>query len=380
MSGLEIFLFTQIKCAKNSVQYQRAKYATENHDVCFLTRRGVCDDIAADAVRVEQSGESLLYRFLFPFWLAWGVWKISRQHDVSRVHTNHSPQTLLAGFILQQVGFVWVADIYDSPHITLDLTEEATGYGRVAANWYNRTLVRVAEYALSQADLVVVAMVPDILDRYGVKPDDENVFPVTNGVSLELTRNDRTEAEPDSFTLVYVGPVGRVRALDVVFDALRLLEGTVSDVDLRLVGGVRDETWLQDATPELDGVDITATGRVPHTEALAEIDRGDAGLCPLSISVENYRAAYPIKIFEYMAMGVPPIATRTDGTATILDDGETGLLVPPDDAEAMADAIERLYDDPDDRARIGTNAASAVEDYDWDSINRRIWERIDAVR
>lgn len=374
-----VFLFTQVKCAKNSTQYRRAQYATERYDVYFLTRRTVCDDIAEEAFSVESSGEGIFYRFFFPLWLVWRVLLLEREHSVEYVHTNFSPQPLLAGYLLQHFGHVWVADIYDSPHISLDL-EVAPGHpGRIGAYLYNRTLVMLVERTLSAADLLVVAMVPDVLERYGVHPDDENVVRVTNGVALDETRKARSSPKSDQFTLVYVGPVRKVRGLNTVFDALREVDSSVRNVELRLVGEVNDESWMSRAIPDLENVKISVFGYVPHDEALAEIERSTVGLCPLSLTIENYSAAYPIKVFEYMALGKPTIATWTKGTETVLSDGETGLLVPPDDGEAMADAILALYDNPDLRARLGANASEAVERYDWDRINHRVWRRIDAL-
>lgn len=374
-----VFLFTQVVCARNTTQYRRARYACERHDVCFLTRGSVCDDIADEALSVDSSGESALYRFFFPLWLVWKVLLLERDHSVEYVHSNFSPQPLLAGYILQRFGHVWVADIYDSPHISIDLEGTPDRPGRVVAHLYNRVLVATVERILTTADLLVVAMVPDVLERYGVHPDDENVVRVTNGVAIDETRKARSSRRSDRFTLVYVGPVRKVRGLGTVFDALRKVDSSVRNVELRLVGEVDDESWTSRAIPDLENVEVSLLGRVPHDEALAEIDRSTVGLCPLSLTVENYGAAYPIKVFEYMALGKPTIATRTKGTETVLSDGETGLLVPPDDSEAMADAILELYDDPDLRARLGANASGAVEQYDWDGINRRVWTRIDAL-
>ena len=65
-------------------------------------------------------------------------------------------------------------------------------------------------------------------------------------------------------------------------------------------------------------------------------------------------------ILEAMAAGLPVIATRVGGIPELVADGETGLLVPPDDASQLAAAIERLAADPELRARQGAGGAARV--------------------
>jgi glycosyltransferase involved in cell wall biosynthesis len=66
-------------------------------------------------------------------------------------------------------------------------------------------------------------------------------------------------------------------------------------------------------------------------------------------------------LLEAMAMGKPVVVSATDGQRDIVDDGETGVLVPPGDPTALREAIRRLLDDPRERARLGRNARRAVE-------------------
>jgi len=69
----------------------------------------------------------------------------------------------------------------------------------------------------------------------------------------------------------------------------------------------------------------------------------------------------PITLLEAMACGAAPVATAVDGSAEAIVDGESGLLVPPGDPQAMAAAIGRLLDDPALRARLSVGARARVE-------------------
>ena len=75
---------------------------------------------------------------------------------------------------------------------------------------------------------------------------------------------------------------------------------------------------------------------------------------------------------EAMAAGRPVVASRSGGLADIIADGETGVLVPPGDPAALADAIARLIEDPDTRARMGAAGRRRAEQgYDWDVVIER---------
>jgi starch synthase len=73
-----------------------------------------------------------------------------------------------------------------------------------------------------------------------------------------------------------------------------------------------------------------------------------------------------------MACGKPVIASRVGGLAEIVDDGQTGLLVEPDNVEQLAKAIIRLLQDESLRSRLGDNARRKVEsDFNWVNVARR---------
>ena len=86
-------------------------------------------------------------------------------------------------------------------------------------------------------------------------------------------------------------------------------------------------------------------------------------------------------LVEGMACGLPCLAVDAHGPATIVDDGETGWLVPPDDEEALAEAIVEVVNDPEERDRRGEAAYEvARERYSWPSLVRGVAHVYDDVR
>jgi len=80
----------------------------------------------------------------------------------------------------------------------------------------------------------------------------------------------------------------------------------------------------------------------------------------------------PVSVLEAFAAGLPVVSTSAGDLAALVRDGETGLIVPPGDPEAMADAVVRLLDDHERAVTISRRARSEVEEYTWPHV-RREW-------
>jgi glycosyltransferase involved in cell wall biosynthesis len=82
-----------------------------------------------------------------------------------------------------------------------------------------------------------------------------------------------------------------------------------------------------------------------------------------------------------MACGLPCVAVNAHGPATIVDDGSTGWLVPPDDQEALEEALVEVVNDPEERRRRGGAAYEvARERYSWPSLVEKLGSVYDEVR
>jgi glycosyltransferase involved in cell wall biosynthesis len=116
----------------------------------------------------------------------------------------------------------------------------------------------------------------------------------------------------------------------------------------------------------LDGR-VCLPGLVPHAEMPAYLAACDVLVSPHGRQADGGEFfGSPTKLFEYMAAGRPIVASRVGQIADVLQDGESALLVPPDDPQALCDAILRLVDDACLRSRLGEAARrAAVERHTW---------------
>jgi glycosyltransferase involved in cell wall biosynthesis len=166
-------------------------------------------------------------------------------------------------------------------------------------------------------------------------------------------------------------------------DAIRRLRSHGrTDILAVLVGDGPELPRVREAATAVGG--ITLTGAVPHAHVPAILAAADVGVAPFDIGAHATLAHEfhwsPLKIFEYMASGLPVVAPRIERLTTIVEDGKEGLLYDAAQPGALAGALERLST-PDIRRAFGASArARAVREFSWESHCRRLDEAIRAAR
>jgi glycosyltransferase involved in cell wall biosynthesis len=139
---------------------------------------------------------------------------------------------------------------------------------------------------------------------------------------------------------------------------------------------------VRHAAAGLDG--ITLVGAVPHEEVPAILAAADIGVAPFDVAAHPSLAHEfhwsPLKIFEYMASGLPVVAPRIERLADIVRHGNEGFLYDAANPAALADALESLAS-PAVRQPLGAAArARAVGEFSWSSHCRRLDSAIQDTR
>jgi len=169
----------------------------------------------------------------------------------------------------------------------------------------------------------------------------------------------RPESPP---TILAVAQLERYKALDLLIDAAAILR--YRGVALRLVivgeGSRRRALEARIRGAGLDGV-VELAGARDRGEVRRRLDAATLFAAPGRVEPSGKKDGIPVAIVEAMARGAPVVATRISGVAELVSHRRTGLLVPPDDAGALAHALERLLGDPAARAALARQARAVVE-------------------
>ncbi|HEV8555308.1 MAG TPA: glycosyltransferase family 4 protein [Actinophytocola sp.] len=160
-----------------------------------------------------------------------------------------------------------------------------------------------------------------------------------------------------------VGFVGRFteprKGMDVLLDALRLLDPEFPDLQLLVVGrGEPDELKLRAGAGLADRLVLLGQA---DDETKARALRGVDVYCAPNTGGESFG----VILTEAMSAGVPVLASNLHAFRRVLDDGRAGVLTPVGDPRAMAEALRRLLTDPERRAELAAAGRRRVAAFDW---------------
>ena len=170
-------------------------------------------------------------------------------------------------------------------------------------------------------------------------------------------RPDPPAAIPVPGRVVYVGSWIYRKGNHTLVEAFTALQERRPLVELVLVGP--GQKALADF-PLGARASVRALGFVDHTEVDAQLSSADVLVLP------SLFEGMPLVVLDALSRGVPVVASDLPGTRAAV--GAAGILVPPGDGAALADAIERLVDDRELRSQLSIRARAAMRSHTWDDV------------
>ncbi len=297
-----------------------------------------------------------------------------------------------------------VADVLDhlagtSPTGPLDLVlERYSLWGRNATAWaarhgvasvleVNAPLVReqaahrvlrdrrgaedVARHALGRAGAVVCVSEPVAAWARQVT-DPVRVHVVANGTDTDRITPAPRPGGVRPLTVGFVGTLKPWHGTEHLLDALALLLRREPGWRLVVVGDGPQRQSLAERGERL-GIShaVDLVGALAPEQVASRLHGVDVGCAPYADADDYYFS--PLKVYEYLAAGLPVVASRVPGMAALLRDGELGTLCRHGDPEDLATALADLAADPARRARVGALARAAAErDHTWSAVLDRV--------
>ncbi len=199
--------------------------------------------------------------------------------------------------------------------------------------------------------------------------DHAKIRQIYNGLELErLAPRARDLARREGpVRVLSVARLIEPKGLPYLFEACRILLDRGRDLRCSVIGGPELPQYVNDLIEirrsrrrlGLDDV-VELLGAQPFARVVEAYTTADVFALPCVVGADASNDITPNAILEAMAMGVPVVATRITAIPELIEDGESGLLVPPHDAVALAEAIARLIDDPALAVRLAANARARI--------------------
>lgn len=198
--------------------------------------------------------------------------------------------------------------------------------------------------------------------------------------SLNLIEAPAPVFSHPELNLVYIGRLSTDRGIIAYAKLVRSLISMGIPTRLILAGvftpSSEEDVFIQ-AIKGLEGA-VELAGWVHYDRVASLLERADVGLAILQ-PIQRYIAALPVKLFEYMAAGLPVIASDFPLIKGVVEQAECGILVDPlDDPQSIAEQVKDWWQNPSHPRKLGANGRKAIlERYNWEA---RMQELVELYR
>jgi glycosyltransferase involved in cell wall biosynthesis len=279
------------------------------------------------------------------------IYKKAEEID-SHVYHFHDPELIPIALKLKKLGKKVIFDIHENVSLQIKDKKYMNYITRNIVSWLYRTYEKKA---IKKFDKLILAENSYSSYYKSISPAIEVVLNMPDITALSHFRVIKRSKNG----LFYIGGISNERGLDVVLEALRLLNKKYPDVMAHYIGKI-DRSFIHtldlheinnninfyDAMPLFDGLEISREAKV-----------GLSILKPL----RNYTQSYSTKVFEYMALGLPVVTSNFKLYKDVVERYNCGLCVDPNKPEEIANAVISILDNSDLAKEMGENGIRVAE-------------------
>lgn len=330
------------------------------------------------AVSKYRGGNRLLYLLHYISFFIQAIAAVTylfvmKRYDVVQVHTM--PDSLVFAAIVPKVfGARVILDVHDlMPE--LFMSKFAVGYDHFLV----RILKGIERLSIKFADNAIAVHLPhrDILIKHGNPPDKLRVLLNLPDPRVFASAKKDHRRDDEKFRLLYHGTIARRHGLEVALRAMPMILETIPNVELTIAGDGDDRARLIAFAGSLGLLSVVkfSHGVVPLEDIPSIIRQADIGIVPmLDDSFTQY--VLPVKLLEYVELGIPVVASRTDSILFYFDDNMVRYF-EPGDVSALARHVTDLYQHPQKRVDLVRNAKKFTNRFSWEKQKQIYYKLID---
>lgn len=287
------------------------------------------------------------------------------------VYHFHDPELIPLGLKLKRYGKKVIYDIHeDYPSVILS----KKWIPKFLRSTVSKLVDKYERYAVRKFDGIVV-VVPEQLDRFS---DKEEVSILPNYPRIQYLESRRKTRSNKKVKFVYSGSIDIDRSIVEMIEAFKYLSEKY-DIELNLLGPIHDielKNLIFEVSERYDGLNYR--GFLSYKDAIEFVSGCDVGLMVMHRG-RSKEISSPLKMFEYLTLGLPIIASNFKKWRQTLDEKPCALYVEPDSFMDIASKMEILIKDTKLRKRLGANAVDISRKYSWKSIEDRLIKLYDEL-
>ncbi|MFQ5582964.1 MAG: glycosyltransferase family 4 protein [Calditrichia bacterium] len=258
--------------------------------------------------------------------------------------------------------------------VNAPLIEEQNTY-RVLIHLSEAEHIAHRVFSRASAIIAVSENIAGYLHQFGISPQKIAVIP--NGVNPQKFPQNLAPSCPVSDNIFTIGFVGTLKAwhgLETLVNAFALFHRRVPVSRLLIVGdGPQREIIEKQLSEKNLSRAVHFTGAVPHEEVPGLLASMDVAVAPYPEKREFYFS--PLKIFEYMAAGLPVIASRIGQIAKVIRHGVNGMLYSPGNVDELVEILIQCQRAPALQKRLGESARETVlQEFTWEKVVQLVFQ------
>lgn len=280
----------------------------------------------------------------------------------------HDSQLLFIGFLLKLTGRTVIYDAHEDTLLQTKYQHWIPGIIRGPYAWFYYVLEKLTGLFF---DWVIVA--EPVIEKYYPAKRTSLIrnFPVSD--SFKLLPKDEYASRKSQ--IVYVGLISEARGASKMAEACEI---TSKEIDLKLVlGGKFSPESLKNVIAGNQNIEYI--GWLTHEEMIQRLYDSRVGII-IPEPNPRYRTNYPVKLFEYMAAGLPVIASKFGEASKFVIECDGGILVDPENTTEISEAMIKILSSPEMAEKMGKRGKELIiTKYNWENESNKLVELYDRI-